>query len=92
MSAYIEIKYPSEPIQSHWWPHSVAFEYLSTLPHRYSQWSEPRNMASKSRLIIVDSRWNSWKKLDDQAFDAVLKTECLVDLRVGEYTLYRCGR
>ena len=91
MASYIEQEYPNTPIGSQWWAHSASLEYLSTKRHRYSDWNEPRTKSLSKVLIIVDSKWDAWSRVDDKQFDKFLST-CDLTKKIGRYSLFRCQK
>ena len=87
VASYIELKHQEESVQTQWWAHVAALEYLSSTPHRYSLWNEPRNRLISKRLLITDSRF---LVKDDASFMAFLTNSCGIELAYGIYTLYSC--
>ena len=87
VASYIELKHQRESVHTQWWAHSAALEYLSSMPHRYSNWNEPRNRLVSNRLVITDSRF---LHNDDANFMAFLADSCSIELAYGVYTIFSC--
>ncbi|MFC1665293.1 hypothetical protein ACFL17_06660 [Pseudomonadota bacterium] len=86
---YIEARHPQEKIHTQWWAHTAALEYLSLMPHRYSNWNEPRNRLAADRLVISNSKF---LQPNDIEYIEFLKSNCEEELAYGSYKLYQCSK
>lgn len=87
IAAYIELVHPTETIHTEWWAHAASLEYLSSLPHRYVLWNEPRFRGLQRRIVVSNSSFLS--PLDDE-FEDYLVDRCAIEVSAGTYSLYSC--